>query len=96
MQKTINLEMINLAKDHPLTRVTGEDGKPTPPCPACGKPFWDGQSIALIPIGPGENIKAMRLCREGLAYNAVCIPAHWWCVTGEEPDEGFFLRRLIK
>jgi len=81
MRRTIEIpEKVILTENHPCVR----DRRFRPAaCPACGKAFWSGQAIALVPIGPGENPEAQRLCREGLAYNAACIPAHWWCVTGE-------------
>lgn len=86
MRRTIDIpEKTILVEGHPLlygARLAGPVS-----CPACGKGFWSGQAITLLPIGPGENLEAQRLCREGLAYNAACIPAHWWCVTGEEPEK---------
>jgi hypothetical protein len=66
-----------LIDEHPL--VTSNDI-----CPGCHQMFEGGQFVTLIPIGPGANAEARKKAREGSAYNAVAIAAHWACVTGEE------------
>ncbi len=52
-------------------------------CPGCGKPFDVGCYVSLIPIGPGEDEDERKKAREGRPYNAIAIPAHYACVTGE-------------
>lgn len=54
------------------------------PCPACGNPFKKDEFTTLVPIGPGDSEESRRKCREGKAYNAVAVEAHYACVTGEE------------
>ncbi len=55
------------------------------PCPACQRPFAPGDYTTLVPIGPGEDAEARARKRDGCAYNAVAVEAHYACVTGEEP-----------
>ena len=74
--RTEEHKKIILKEGHPLTK--GEK------CPACQKGFEGNQAITLVSIGPGDDPEGMQACREGRVYNAVAIPAHWWCVTGEE------------
>ena len=78
VQRGEQFDKIILKEDHPLTQEEHEK------CPACRKGFSGGQAITLVTIGPGDDSEGMKACREGRAYNAVAIPAHWWCVTGEE------------
>lgn len=67
-----------LEDNHPLTRYPERFR-----CPGCDKPFLAGQFVTLIVIGPGDNPESQCAHREGRYYNAVSIPAHWMCVTGE-------------
>lgn len=52
-------------------------------CPACQKPFLVGQRPTLVAIGPGEDEEERQRAREGRPYNAIAVPAHWACVSGE-------------
>lgn len=52
-------------------------------CPGCNRPFAEGDYTTLVVIGPGDDIEARHKAREGSAYNAVSIEAHWGCVTGK-------------
>lgn len=61
------------AADHPSV---GE------PCAACRHPFEPGDYTTLVSLGPGEDEEARQRAREGRAYNAVAVEAHWACVTG--------------
>jgi len=62
-------------------------------CPACNQRFQVGDETALIPVGPGKDPKAQARAREGRPYNAVALPTHWACATGEadgphiDPDQ---------
>jgi hypothetical protein len=57
-------------------------------CPGCGARFLIDDEFTLVPLGPGINDDARARAREGRPYNAVAIPAHWSCATGEEgPQE---------
>jgi hypothetical protein len=51
-------------------------------CAACDQPFQVGDLTTLAPLGPGTD--ARRAAREGRPYNAVSLPLHWACATGEE------------
>jgi hypothetical protein len=64
-----------LKPDHPL--VGGE-------CPACHETFTAGDETTLIALGPGDDPDARERAREGRVYNAVAVPVHWACATGEE------------
>jgi len=52
-------------------------------CPACHVAFVAGDWTTLVPIGPGADPESQHKARNGWAYNAVEIEAHWTCVTGE-------------
>lgn len=65
-----------MSADHPMVTETT-------PCPACRKVIKEGDFVALVPIGPGENEDERQAARDGSVYNAVAVPAHWACVTGE-------------
>jgi len=52
-------------------------------CPACDEPIKKGDYAALIPLGPGDDEDDRKRCREGLAYDVVCVAVHWACHTGE-------------
>jgi hypothetical protein len=67
-----------LSVDHPLVNdATGTN------CPGCNQRFRAMDVITRVAIGPGDNEEARRLCREGSFYEAVGIPVHWACATGE-------------
>lgn len=53
-------------------------------CPACKMGFKAGEHVTLIALGPGEDPEGRAKARAGQAYNAVAIPVHWACATGEE------------
>ena len=53
-------------------------------CPGCHQPLKAGDYTTLVAIGPGSDPESRKKAREGYAYNAVAIEAHWACVTGEE------------
>ena len=63
-----------LPKDHHLIGDT---------CHACNQTFKEGEITTLVALGPGDDPEARRLCREGNTYNAIAIPIHWSCATGE-------------
>lgn len=48
-------------------------------CPACKKPFKEGDYTTLLPIGPGDNEESRKRAAAGAAYNAVAIEVHWEC-----------------
>lgn len=52
-------------------------------CPGCKMPFKVGDYTTLVTIGPGDSPEEQRNAREGRAYTAVAVEAHWTCVTGE-------------
>lgn len=52
-------------------------------CPACNKPFKEGDFTSLISLGPGNDEEAQRKAREGGFFNAVAVEVHWSCATGE-------------
>lgn len=52
-------------------------------CPACRHVFLAGQSVTMIPLGPGEDAAERAKARAGGAYTAVAAPVHWACATGE-------------
>ena len=64
-----------LAADHLLV---GTDS-----CPACHRSFRPGDYVTLIALGPGDDDEARALARAGKPYNAVALPVHWACATGE-------------
>jgi hypothetical protein len=77
-----------LGADNPLVQSNQGDcngcGSPLGDvCPGCDKPFEAGDYITLVVIGPGGDREAQAKAREGRYYNAITIPAHWACVTGE-------------
>jgi len=53
-------------------------------CPACHQKFQLGDVPALVAIGPGLDPEARARAREGRPYNAVAVPVHWACASGEE------------
>lgn len=56
-------------------------------CPACHKPFKEGDYTTLIGLGPGDDPESQKRVREGRAYNAVAVEVHWACATGEEDEK---------
>lgn len=68
-----------LAGDHPL--VLGDKE-----CPGCHEQFEEGQLVTLIAIGPGDDADAQEKAREGRIYNAIAMPVHWICATGEKEE----------
>lgn len=66
-----------LKKDHPL--VTEKEK-----CPACRVEFKTDDFVTLISLGPGDDTEARQRARHDEAYNAVAVPVHWACATGEE------------
>ena len=54
------------------------------PCPACNKPFIEGDYTTLINLGPGNDPDEQRKAREGRPYNDVAIEVHFSCATGRE------------
>lgn len=48
-------------------------------CPACKKPLKEGDSIILLPIGPGDDEQERQKAREGKEYNAVALVVHLEC-----------------
>lgn len=53
-------------------------------CPACNKPFKDGDYTTLIALGPGGDPEAQERAKAGRFYNAAAVEVHWTCATGEE------------
>ena len=48
-------------------------------CPACQKPFIEGDYTTLIALGPGDDPESQRKAKEGGAYNAVAVEVHYSC-----------------
>lgn len=67
-----------LQADSPLV------GDPKQFCPGCKQQFVEGDIVTIVVIGPGDDPEARRAHREGLAYTAVGVAAHYACVTGED------------
>lgn len=61
------------AADHPSVGET---------CPACHKPFKEGDYTTLIALGPGNDEGARERCKEGRPYNAVAVEVHYACAAG--------------
>jgi len=62
-------------KDHPTIGIA---------CPACGKPFAEGDYTALITLGPGDDLEAQERARQGRPYNAVAAEVHAACAGTRE------------
>lgn len=58
------------SKDHPSI---GES------CPACRRPFKEGDYTTIVPVGPGDDEESRERCAQGRPYNAVGIEVHWLC-----------------
>jgi hypothetical protein len=69
-------------------RVFGpkEEGHPTIgiACPACGKPFAEGDYTTLIILGPGDDPVAQEKAKQGRSYNAVAAEVHAACAGAAE------------
>lgn len=52
-------------------------------CAACKRPFVEGDSTTLVPLGPGDDEEQQQRAREVRPYNAVASLVHWSCATGE-------------
>jgi len=69
-----------LKADHPLVNTGGEPDV----CHACGQRFRAGDYVTLVALGPGDDPETRDKARRGVPYNAVALPVHWACHTGEE------------
>jgi hypothetical protein len=67
-----------------LEKLVAESVDHSRRCAACGRMIWVGYAYTLIRLGPGFSDVERRRAREGNAYNAVRVPVHWACATGEE------------
>jgi hypothetical protein len=56
-------------------------------CPACDKPFEEGDYTTLVTLGPGDDKEQQEKCREGRPYNAVASEVHWECAGGIKVGE---------
>jgi hypothetical protein len=56
-------------------------------CPGCQEKFKPGEFGVLLAIGPGSDPEARARALAGRPYNAVALPAHWACVTGDETTD---------
>jgi hypothetical protein len=63
-------------------------------CPGCDGEFKAGQYVGLVSIGPGGDIDERIKAQMGRAYNAVAVPAHWACITGE--SESYIEELLVR
>ena len=66
--------------DHPLVTQRTE-------CPACNKPFLEGDVTTLIVLGPGDDPEEQSKAFDGRPYNARAIPVHYDCAYGRNPLE---------
>lgn len=57
-------------KDHPSIGTL---------CPACQKPFVEGDYTTLIPLGPGDDPVAQRKSQNRQPYNAIAVEVHFSC-----------------
>jgi len=53
-------------------------------CPACHKPFKQGDYTTLIALGPGDDEEAQKKARTGRAYTAVGSEIHWECSAQQD------------
>ncbi len=53
-------------------------------CPGCFERFKVGDTTTLFPVGPGLDPEERANCDAGRAYNAIALPIHWACATGEQ------------
>jgi hypothetical protein len=55
------------------------DAKDGRNCPACRKPFLEGDYTTLIALGPGDDPEARERCKANRPYNAVALEIHYDC-----------------
>ena len=48
-------------------------------CPACHKPFIEGDYTTLVILGPGDDPDAQARRDQGRPYNAIASEVHWDC-----------------
>ena len=60
-------------KDHPSINEL---------CPACKKPFKEGDYTTLIALGPGDDPEARQKAQTGKPYNAIAVEVHYDCSGG--------------
>jgi len=48
-------------------------------CPACQKPFKEGDFTTLVAYGPGDDPEAQERAAQGRPYNAVAAEVHAAC-----------------
>jgi hypothetical protein len=56
-------------------------------CPACRRPFAEGDYTTLVAYGPGGDPEEQEKARVGRPYNAVAAEVHWSCGTGRSDAE---------
>ena len=71
-----------LKKYPPLISGSNSIGKQ---CAICKQTIREGDTICLIPLGPGADKEAQKKCRENKSYNSIAVISHWSCATGELP-----------
>lgn len=74
-----NLRQFRVTANNPLLHQL-----PAAQCPACGEYLVLGDFYTLVPIGPSPDPEERRKARNGRCYDAVALPVHWACATGEE------------
>ena len=67
------LRVFIVAAGHPIAEKS---------CVACERKFAVGDSMVLVPIGPGESKEARVRARQGLPYTATAVPTHKACYDG--------------
>lgn len=53
-------------------------------CPACKKPFKEGEYTTLIVLGPGDDPEQQKKAKDGRPYSAVAQELHWDCSEQKE------------
>ena len=56
-------------------------------CHACNGRIVGGQSFALVSVGPGDDVATRAAAFAGQVYDAVAVPVHWSCATGDAEPE---------
>ena len=51
-------------------------------CPACKKPFIEGDYTTLITLGPGDDKESQIKAQKEQVYNAVAVEVHYSCAGG--------------
>ena len=51
-------------------------------CPACNKPFAEGDFTTLVPLGPGDDSDEQAKALANHPYNAVAVEVHFACAGG--------------